>query len=126
MIINNLVGFVFVIFSFFFFVVCRCICHLIMMTSTAQKDSSLSPFVRTWFTDPNVERCKRTNIWMSFLHALISGTLAIYSLWVYSPDIHNDYIGHITWLTYLIGCFSFGYTIRMDFQTMICYLFSSI
>ncbi|CAF0784490.1 unnamed protein product [Adineta ricciae] len=79
------------------------------MTSTTQKDSSPSPLVRTCFTDPNVERCKRTNIWMSFLHALITGTLAIYSLWIYSPDIHNDYIGHITWLTYLIGCFSFGY-----------------
>ncbi|CAM4812841.1 unnamed protein product [Rotaria magnacalcarata] len=118
--INLLSGIICATWSFVFFIICQHlirplteICHPHNNSDNIEKRKMKmvqnSPYIRTWFTDANAERWMRKNTLISFFHAFITGILGFYSCWIYSPDIHRDYVNHITWFTYLTCSFSFGY-----------------
>lgn len=125
LVIGTFSGTICVTCSFIFFLICRCLVRpLTAINPTPDnvenhekrkgKYVRSTPFVHTCLTDSNVERCQRTNICISFLHAVITGSLAAYSFLAYGPDIYRDFINHICWLTFLTCSFSFG--LNFDFS----------
>jgi hypothetical protein len=98
------------ILSFGFFVVCRYLLRpLLVIRQTTEKPLKVSnPYIRTCFTYSNVEQWERLNLLASWIHSLITGLSTLYCFWTYSPDIYQDFVNHLSLVTYLTCSFSFG------------------
>ena len=79
----------------------------LFITKENQKTSSSSPVLRTWFTYIDEQRWQRLNLLISWLHALITGGLVLYSFLVY-PELRADFVEHVNFVTYVTCSFSFG------------------
>lgn len=100
------------ILSFVFFCLVRYLIHpLTYYRLSPQKPdqrTSTSPKVHTWLTYPNEERWQRLNLLISWIHAVITGVLVLYSFWAYASDLQRDFVHHHSLVTYLTCSFSFG------------------
>jgi hypothetical protein len=108
--INVTLGLGCTIFSYGFFVLCRYFARPLTVIRLNNKNPKLitKPYIRTWFTYSNVEEWERLNLLISWFHSLIIGLLVIYSFWAYSPEIYQDFVQHLSFITYFTCAFSFG------------------
>lgn len=100
--------------SFLFFLLIR---HLIapltyfrLCTTKQENQIQPAPYLRTWFSYRDEERWQRLNLLISWLHALITGVLVLYSFLVYQ-DLRKDFVEHVNFVTYATCSLSFGYFI---------------
>jgi hypothetical protein len=110
MTIDVKLGISWTILSFGMFLVCRHFARLLaaLRLTNKNKDNVPKPYIRTWFTYSNDEQWERVNLIISCLHSVIMSISVIYSYWVYSPGIYRDLVNHLTYVTYLTCCTSFG------------------
>lgn len=110
--INVRLGLTWTILSFGFFLFCRYLVRpltyfrLSVNKSNHQIISSSPPF-RTQLTYSDEERWQRLNLLISWLHALITGVLVIYSFLIYS-ELRHDFVEYVNSVTYITCSFSFG------------------
>lgn len=109
--INVTFGLVTATISFAFFLFIR---HLIApltyfrLYRKQQDNQTIStPTLRTCFTYTDEERWQRLNLLISWLHALITGVLVLYSFLVYR-ELHQDFVEHVNFVTYVTCSLSFG------------------
>lgn len=98
--------------SFLFFLLCRYLIEpLTYFRLFNDKENSpttnSSPVIRSWFTHSDEQRWQRLNLLISWLHALITGGLVMYSFLAY-PGLRADFVEHINLVTYFTCSFSFG------------------
>lgn len=110
-IINVTLGLSLAILSFGFFLLCRYLIQPLTYyrLSTNKQDNNIksSRYIQTWFSYSNEEQWQRLNLLISWLHALITGVLVLYSFWKY-PGLHDDFVNHVNFVTYLTCSLSFG------------------
>ncbi|CAF0747741.1 unnamed protein product [Adineta ricciae] len=111
--INVTLGLSCTIVSFGFFLLCRYLIrpltnYRLFINKTDNEKNAPSPSFQTWLTDPNEKRWQRLNLLISWLHALITGVLVLYSFLAY-PDLRNDFVEHVNLVTYVTCSLSFGY-----------------
>jgi hypothetical protein len=112
MTINVTLGLITAILSFGFFLVCRYLISPLTyfrLSTKKENDKKMisSPYVRTWFTYVDVERWQRLNLFISWIHALITGVLVLYSFLAYS-GLRTDFVKHVNFVTYVTCSFSLG------------------
>ena len=110
--INVTLGLSCTIVSFGFFLLCRYLIrpltnYRLFTDKTDNEKNAPSPSFQTWLTDPNEKRWQRLNLLISWLHALITGVLVLYSFLAY-PDLRNDFVEHVNLVTYVTCSLSFG------------------
>lgn len=66
-----------------------------------------TPHLRTCFTYVDEERWQRLNLLISWIHALITGVLVLYSFLAYS-ELRADFVEHVNFVTYVTCALSFG------------------
>jgi hypothetical protein len=98
------------ILSFGFFAFCRYLIRpLLVIRQTPKDHPKISrSYIRTCFTYSNVEQWQRLNLIVSWLHSLITGLSTIYCFWTYAPDIYQDFVHHLSLVTYVTCSLSFG------------------
>ena len=108
--INLTLGLSWTVLSFCFFLLCRYLARpLIFLRERPEQNPKISkPYIQTFFTHSNVEQWERLNLLISFLHSVITGLSVIYSFWAYAPEIYQDFVEHITLVTYLTCTLSYG------------------
>lgn len=110
--INGTFGLYSTALSFLFFLLCRYIMDpltyvRLFITKENHQISSSKPVLRTWFTYIDEQRWQRLNLLISWLHALITGGLVLYSFLVY-PGLRADFVEHVNFVTYFTCSFSLG------------------
>lgn len=110
--INGNLGLCSAVLSFLFFLLCRYLIEpLTYFRLVNNKETSpitnFSPIIRSWLTHTNEQRWQRLNLLISWLHALITGGLVLYSFLAY-PGLRADFVQHINLVTYFTCSFSFG------------------
>jgi hypothetical protein len=115
------------ILSFGFFIFCRYLISPLTYFRLYKQDKQTisSPYIRTWFTYVDEERWQRLNLLISWLHALITGVLVVYSFLVY-PKLRHDFVNHVNFVTYVTCSLSFGMLnklicILIEFECIIIY-----
>ena len=110
--INATLGLTWSILSFVFFILCRYLINPITYYRHAKgqpdRPPTRAPYIRTWLTHPDEERWQRLNLLISWVHALITGSLVIYSFWAYAPELRRDFVHHVCFVTYFTCSLSFG------------------
>ena len=102
------------ILSFGFFLLCRYLIRPLTFyrlpgTPKDQQSRTVPErYVQTWFTYPDEDRWHRLNLLISWIHALITGILVLYSFWAYAPELNRDFVTHMNLVTYLTCSLSFG------------------
>jgi hypothetical protein len=109
--IDVTLGFSTAILSFIFFLCTRFLLspltNLRLFTKEEDKQINSSPKIQTWFTYVDEERWQRLNLLISWLHALITGTLVLYSFLAY-PGLRHDFVEYVNFVTYVTCSLSFG------------------
>jgi hypothetical protein len=109
--INVTLGLTWIILSFGFFLFIRYLIRPLtsFRLSTNKQDNQIisSPYIQTWFTYSDQERWQRLNLLISWLHALITGVLVMYSFLAYS-ELRHDFVKYVNAVTYITCSLSFG------------------
>lgn len=109
--INITLGLSSAILSFGFFLFIRYLINPLtyfrLFTNKQDTQTISSPHLRTWFTYDNEERWQRLNLLISWIHALITGALVLYSFLAYS-GLRHDFVNHVNFVTYITCSLSFG------------------
>jgi hypothetical protein len=99
------------ILSFAFFLSCRYLISPLtysrLCANKSKHQTISSPYIRTWFTYVDEVRWQRLNLLISWIHALITGVLVLYSFLVYS-GLRADFVDHVNLVTYVTCSLSFG------------------
>lgn len=103
------------IISFGFFLLCRYLIRPLLTIRFIPKEHPkiYQSYLRTPLTYSNAQQWERLNLLISWLHSFITGIAVIYSFWTYAPDIYQDFVNHLTYLTYLTCAFSYGKFIEL-------------
>ena len=109
--INVTLGLTTAILSFGFFLFCRYLIspltYFRLFTKKEDNQMISSPYVRTCFTYVDEVRWQRLNLLISWIHALITGLLVLYSFLAYS-GLRADFVEHVNFVTYVTCSLSLG------------------
>jgi hypothetical protein len=101
--------------SFGFFLLCRYLIQPLvyyrLSTNKQYSQGIPSRYIQTWLSYSDEEQWQRLNLLISWLHALITGVLVLYSFWKY-PGLHDDFVKHVNFITYLTCSLSFGMLVK--------------